>query len=144
VWSPPPAPPRAVRAVPAWYTLTIQFLVSEVHLYSILCGRAHTHDSVFYERGTPVAQHPVWSPPPAPPRAVRAPPARRRGTSRIRNSPPPQGHHRVIGVFLLWGPRVALFHMSEVHLYSRFILSSCRLLDHLVVSGPVKESISNA
>jgi hypothetical protein len=28
-----------------------------------------------------------------------------RGTSLIRNSPPPQGFHRALGIVLLWGPR---------------------------------------
>jgi len=39
-----------------------------------------------------------------------------RGTSLIRNSPHPQGHHRALGIVLLYGPRGALFLMSEVPL----------------------------
>ena len=37
-----------------------------------------------------------------------------RGTSLKRNSPPPWGRHRALGIFLLYGPRGALFLMSEV------------------------------
>jgi len=40
------------------------------------------------------------------------------GTSLIRNSPPPQDHHRALGIFLLQGPRGALFLMNEVTLYA--------------------------
>ena len=41
-----------------------------------------------------------------------------RGTSLIRNSPPPQqDHHRDLGIVLLQGPREALLLMSEVPLY---------------------------
>ena len=39
-----------------------------------------------------------------------------RGTSLIRNSTPPWGHHRALGIVLLYGPRGALFLMSEVPL----------------------------
>ena len=41
---------------------------------------------------------------------------RYRGTSRMRNSPPPWDHHRALGIFLLECPRGALFLMSEVPL----------------------------
>ena len=41
-----------------------------------------------------------------------------RGTSLIRNSTPPQDHHRALGIVLLKGPRDALFLMSEVPLYA--------------------------
>ena len=34
----------------------------------------------------------------------------------LRNSPPPQGHHRALRRVLLQGPRGALFRMSEVPL----------------------------
>ena len=40
-----------------------------------------------------------------------------RGTSPIRNSNPPQDHHRALGIFLLWDARRAPFLMSEVPLY---------------------------
>ena len=39
-----------------------------------------------------------------------------RGTSLIRNSPPPEGHHRALGIVLLLGPAGRLFLMSEVPL----------------------------
>ena len=39
------------------------------------------------------------------------------GTLRIRNSPPPQDHHRALGIALLLGPRSALVLMSEVPMY---------------------------
>ena len=39
-----------------------------------------------------------------------------RGTSLIRNRPPPYDHHRALGMVLLQGPRGALFLMSEVPL----------------------------
>ena len=42
-----------------------------------------------------------------------------RGTSPMRNSPPPEDHHRALGIFLLKGPRGALFLMSEVPLHER-------------------------
>jgi len=41
-----------------------------------------------------------------------------RGTSLIINSPPPQGHHRALGIILLQGPRGSRFLMSEVLLYA--------------------------
>ena len=37
----------------------------------------------------------------------------------VRNSPPPYDHHRDLGIVLLYGPRGALFLMSEVPLYGR-------------------------
>ena len=40
-----------------------------------------------------------------------------RGTSLIRNNPPPWGHHRALDTVLLQGPRKGLFHMSELPLY---------------------------
>ena len=42
-----------------------------------------------------------------------------RGTSPIRNSPPPPGFHRALGIFLLQGPRGALFLMGEAPLYCK-------------------------
>ena len=39
-----------------------------------------------------------------------------RGTSLIRNSSPPQDHHRALGIFLVQGPRGALSRMSKVPL----------------------------
>ena len=39
-----------------------------------------------------------------------------RGTSLTRNYPPPQGHHRALGIVLLLGPRRRVFLMSEVPL----------------------------
>jgi len=41
-----------------------------------------------------------------------------RDTSLIRNCPPPQDHHRALGIILLKGPRGALFLMSEVPVLS--------------------------
>ena len=41
-----------------------------------------------------------------------------RGTSLLRKHPPPQDHGRTLGIFLLKGPRGALFLMSKVHLYT--------------------------
>ena len=38
------------------------------------------------------------------------------GTSLIRNRHPPKDHHRTLSIFLLYGPRKALFRMSEVPL----------------------------
>ena len=40
-----------------------------------------------------------------------------RGTSLIRNSPPPYGHRRALGIVLLWGAKVGLFLMSGVPLH---------------------------
>ena len=40
-----------------------------------------------------------------------------RGTSLIKNSPLPWGHHRSLGIVLLKGPRSALLLISEVHMY---------------------------
>jgi hypothetical protein len=37
-----------------------------------------------------------------------------RGTSLIRNSPPPWHHHRTLGIALLWGDTRGVFLMSEV------------------------------
>jgi len=58
-----------------------------------------------------------------------------RGTSTIRKSIPPQGHHRVLGIRLLQGPTGALFLMCEVPLYpmcSRFLHANTRrvILNH--------------
>ena len=39
-----------------------------------------------------------------------------RGTSFIRNSPPPYGVHRASSIVILWGPRGALFLMGEAPL----------------------------
>ena len=39
-----------------------------------------------------------------------------RGTSLIRNSTPPQDHHRALGIVLLWGPRGRHFLMSKIPL----------------------------
>jgi len=39
------------------------------------------------------------------------------GTSLMRNSPSPWGHHRAVGIVLLQGPRGALFLMSEAPMY---------------------------
>ena len=39
-----------------------------------------------------------------------------RGTSLIRNSPPPQDPHTALGTSLLYGPRGRRFRMSEVPL----------------------------
>ena len=36
-----------------------------------------------------------------------------------KKEPPPQDHRRALGMVLLYGPRGALFLMSEVPLYSR-------------------------
>jgi len=44
---------------------------------------------------------------------------RYRGTSLIRNSAPPQDHHRALGIVLLQGPRRRVFLMSEIPLYCR-------------------------
>ena len=44
---------------------------------------------------------------------------RYRGTSLIRNCPPPWNHRRTLGIILLEGPRSVLFLMGEVPLYSR-------------------------
>ena len=41
-----------------------------------------------------------------------------RGTSLIRNSPPPHGRHRALGMVLLWGLMEGWFLVSEVPLYS--------------------------
>ena len=41
-----------------------------------------------------------------------------RGTSLIRNRPPPQDVHRALGIVLLYGPKGALFLMSEVPLHT--------------------------
>ena len=41
-----------------------------------------------------------------------------RATSLTRTSPPPQDHHRALGIALLYGPRGARFLMSEVPLYT--------------------------
>ena len=65
--------------------------------------------AVSCERGTPVQGH-----------LVRKRTRLRqscRGTSLVRNSPPPQDRHRALGIVLLYGPRGALFLMSEVPLY---------------------------
>ena len=43
-----------------------------------------------------------------------------RGTSLIRNSPPPRDRHRALGTVLLQGPWGALFLMSEVPLYEEY------------------------
>ena len=40
-----------------------------------------------------------------------------RGTS-LMKPPPPEDHHRPLGIFLLYGPRGVRFRMSEVPLYS--------------------------
>ena len=42
-----------------------------------------------------------------------------RGTSLIRNNPPPLGHHRALDTVLLYGPTRGLFLMSEVPLLER-------------------------
>ena len=49
-----------------------------------------------------------------------------------KKSPPPCDHHRILGLVLLWGPRGALFLMSEVALYPRgkLVFGSHRLLYH--------------
>ena len=39
-----------------------------------------------------------------------------RGTSIIKNSHPPQDHHRTQGIVLLWGPGRGLLLVSEVPL----------------------------
>ena len=39
-----------------------------------------------------------------------------RGTSLITKGPPPRTHHKALGIVPLWGPRRALFLMSEVPL----------------------------
>ena len=36
-----------------------------------------------------------------------------RDTSLIRNSPPPSGHHRALGIVLLQGPRGAQFRLLQ-------------------------------
>ena len=41
---------------------------------------------------------------------------RYRGTSLIRNSPPPKDHHRTLGAVLLEGPTRGVFLVSEVPL----------------------------
>ena len=53
--------------------------------------------------------------------------ARYRGTSLIRNSPPPQGHHRALDIVELQGPTRGLFLMHEVPLYpcARTPVSKC-------------------
>ena len=47
-----------------------------------------------------------------------------RGTSLIRNPPPPWDHRRVLGIVLLLGPRGARFLMSEVPRQSSLLHSS--------------------
>ena len=65
-----------------------------------------------------------------------------RGTSLIRNSPPPQDHHRILGIVLLQGPRGALFLMSEVHLHSEQapprVLQSGYDYEHCATLGAVR------
>ena len=41
-----------------------------------------------------------------------------RGTSLIRNSPPPPDHHRALGIVLLYGPRWVRSFISDVPLYA--------------------------
>jgi hypothetical protein len=41
-----------------------------------------------------------------------------RSTSLIRNSAPPQDHHRALGIVLLQGRRGAMFFISEALLYA--------------------------
>ena len=45
-------------------------------------------------------------------------PPMQRGTSLMKTRPPPLGRHRALGMFLLQGPRGALFLMTEVPLHS--------------------------
>jgi len=40
-----------------------------------------------------------------------------RGTSLIRNTPPPQGHRMALDIVLMQGPRRGSFLLSEVPLY---------------------------